>query len=79
MNMPNIELRPCPHCDGYGQIVDNAAMGAWVRERRERRGFLAIDLAKRLDISPQYLNDLENGRRRWRPHLVMSVKELLKR
>lgn len=48
--------------------------GVWheLRIIRERTGWSSADLAKKADISPGYLSDLENGKR-W-PNAKMTKK-----
>ena len=55
----------CSHCGGTGHVVDNVAAGRVFRSLREARGISLRDVAKALKFSPQYLTDLEWGRRRW--------------
>lgn len=55
----------CRHCGGNGRVVDNVDAGRVFRSLRKLRNMAAKDMAAALSISPQYLHDLEWGRRRW--------------
>lgn len=59
----------CPMCRGEGWIY-RAPIGRTLRAQREDAGITMRTLAKRLGISPTYLSDLENDRRRWDGKLV---------
>lgn len=69
--------KPCPHCGGTGEVWYDERAGALLRGMRERTGLTAKDVAARLGISPQYLSDLERGRRRWTPALVGAFQDTL--
>ena len=46
--------------------------GRYIKERRREVGFTRSQLAKKLDITYDYLKRIENGQRR--PGLVLTVK-----
>lgn len=46
-------------------VIDHKATGAFWRRIRERYGLSLRDMAKRLEFSPAYLSDLEQGKRNW--------------
>lgn len=54
--------------------------GAFLREQREKDGWKPKDFAKEVGISPQYLADIELGRRQLkrRPDLIRAMANLLK-
>jgi len=57
--------------------IDERSLGARLRELRLARGVRQADLAKRLDISPAYLNLLEKGKRTMQfPLLIRALGEL---
>ena len=43
--------------------MSNTTFGAVIRARREAAGMTQKEAASRLSLSPQYLNDIEQGRR----------------
>ncbi len=56
----------CPHCEGVGKVfADHRAVGAQMRRMRVDKGLDAKEVAMRMRLSPQYVNDLEHGRRDW--------------
>lgn len=56
--------RPCPFCAGTGKIYKELATMGLLRSQRRLKGLTAKGVAASLGISPQYLSDLEMGRRR---------------
>src|SRR5215510_3467116 len=55
----------------------NANVGRRIRELRQARGLAQADLARRLGISPAYLNLIEKGRRTVQLPLLWKALELL--
>jgi len=56
-----------------GYTVPNTLIGMRIRERRKSLKISQVDLAKRLDISPSYLNLIENNKRGIAGKLLSSV------
>jgi len=46
-------------------------IGAWLTEQRNAAGLTQKDLAARVGLSPQYLNDIERARRSVPPRSVL--------
>ena len=44
-----------------GRFFATEPVGSRIRQRREERGLLAIELAKRAGVSKSYLSELEAG------------------
>lgn len=59
--------------------IDHKATGAFWRIIRERYGFSLRDMAKRLEFSPAYLSDLEQGKRNWSIEKESQYIKMLKR
>lgn len=51
---------------------------SWLAEQRVALGLTQKDLAARLNVSPQYLNDIERGRRNPPYALVEQIAQVLK-
>lgn len=60
------------------EVLDDAACGKLFRELRESKNLTLRIVAVALDISPQYLADLELGRRKWSRELGKRVSEAIK-
>lgn len=63
--MNNAPKKPCRHCNGSGEEVDQAAIGAQMRARRKAAGISLREIARRLGITASYLADMEKGARNW--------------
>src|SRR5262245_20468204 len=50
------ELVPCPTCEGTGKVVPNDALAADLRERRLERRVSVAEIARRMDLSANYLS-----------------------
>lgn len=66
----------CPSCDGAGTVPHPVNYGADLRRRRQEKGLSLAALAEKVEISAQYLCDLELGRR---PMFHPAAKDLIKR
>jgi len=53
-----------------------ANAGALYREWRESKKMSLRDAAKKMEISPAYLSDLERGTRRWSEKLIEKAEGL---
>lgn len=70
---------PCEHCEGTGHRWDDKALGKFLTERRQKLGLTQKAVAKALmGISPQYLADLEKGRRAWATWHVRAYVRILR-
>lgn len=58
-----LKTRPCLHCNGTGQEIDPFALGQTFRAKRMAAGVSLREMARRLDITPAYLSDMERGSR----------------
>ena len=56
-------MRACKRCGGSGKEPDWGVLGAVIRERREKRGMTLRELARRAEVSPSFVSDMEGGRR----------------
>jgi predicted transcriptional regulator len=70
--------RPCPKCGGHGKVFDDRVQGFILRMEREAQGVTQKGLASQMGVSPQYLCDLEQGRREWNAALIEKYREGLK-
>ena len=52
-----MSTKPCPKCNGTGEVVDWVALGAKVREIREDSGVSLRKTAKLLRISAAHLSE----------------------
>src|SRR5215212_5292114 len=57
-------------------MAENSRLGAKVKALRRREGITQIDLAKRLDVSPSYLNLIENNRRPLTASLLLELARI---
>lgn len=48
-------------------------------EWRKTKGLTSKELAKALDISPQYLSDIENGRRAISDNLLCKIQKIVEK
>ena len=67
----------CSRCAGTGLEPDDRAIGRRMREMRLAKGLSLKDAAARMGISPSYLSDLEQGRRRWGTRNVQRYESVL--
>lgn len=67
----------CPHCRGTGRvsIVTDALIGSSARARRQNHKITARQVARVMGVSPQYVSDLERGRRAWTFDLLFRYGE----
>lgn len=61
--------RTCRACGGCGYTYPDDVLGAFWRGKRREEGIDAKEIAEAAGVSPQYLSDLEHGRRKWSPAL----------
>jgi len=69
-----IKPNKCRRCKGSGREPDQVETGLWFRAHREQLGISLRTMAKRLNISPSFLSNLEQGRRVWTPSVRESYK-----
>lgn len=69
-------MAACKHCGGTGEEPDQKSLCAEMRERRKALGFTLAGLSRELGISPQYLHDMEKGRRPWNSERVKTILAL---
>lgn len=55
--------QPCPQC-GMPRSVIN---GQWLRDVRKKAGLTLREMAKRVEVSPAYICDIEHNRRNCLP------------
>lgn len=68
---------PCKHCGGTGVEPDWDNMTALAVETRESLGLSKAEVARRARCSPNYVSDLESGKRRWDGEAARRVLEVL--
>ncbi len=56
---------------------DHEAVGASMREERERQGLSIREMARRMGCSAPYVSDLEKGRRPWTPNTLDWYRQYL--
>lgn len=76
--MANDFMRRCSHCGGCGKEFDPVAVGAHMRKLREKSKKSLREVARKLDLSPPYISDLERGNRSFTADMVSRYKEALK-
>ena len=69
-------VNACPVCLGTGKVLDQAAQGE--KARRLRNGLSQAYVARKMGITPSYLNYLESGKRPWSTQLWQSFQAALK-
>ncbi len=67
----------CDKCNGTGKMLDQSALGTKLRARRKRLGIELTAVAHHMGRTPQFLWDLEYGRRRWTMQLRSKYLEAL--
>ncbi len=67
----------CRRCGGSGVEPDWKAVGCKARQARMNKGLSQREAAKKANVSPAYLCDLENGRRGWQGDGAQRVAEVL--
>jgi ribosome-binding protein aMBF1 (putative translation factor) len=74
MATPKLKTQPCPSCTGTGTLPADD-VGPILREEREKAGITRVALAEALNLSQEYLRDLEAGHRRWTNELLASYQK----
>jgi predicted transcriptional regulator len=64
---------PCDKCGGVGWLPAASTLS----RKRRKTGITARVIADFMGISPQYLCDLENGRRAWNYGLVEEFEKAI--
>jgi XRE family transcriptional regulator, fatty acid utilization regulator len=64
-----------PSSAGPSKSTNNVLVGARVRHLREERGLSQAELARRLEISPSYLNQIEHDRRPLTVSVLLRITE----
>ncbi|MDY0407383.1 helix-turn-helix domain-containing protein [Paracerasibacillus soli] len=57
-------------------VVDEKEFGRYIKEKRSKRGFTLSQVADRLEISINYVSQMERGVRKVTDDLVVSFAEL---
>jgi len=55
----------CRYCGGAGTEPDRVAIGAELREEREKAGVSQTQIARKMGLSCAYICDSEAGRKAW--------------
>lgn len=63
-------LGPCRHCGGSGLKLNSLYVGNLVRTRRMAKHITIAQLADRIELSAQYIRNLERGCRNWNHYLA---------
>lgn len=74
-----MKQRSCHCCGGTGKEIDQTAIAAELREKREKSGLSLREVARRMGFTAPYLSDLELGRRNWSEEKVAEYLEALKK
>lgn len=75
--MRSMKTEPCRHCNGTGREMDQRAMGADLRKKREAKKRSLRSVADDMGISYPYLSDLELGRRMWSTELISKFERAI--
>lgn len=59
------KTKSCPRCSGTGQVQDDAALGAELRQLRVAACVSLWQVASQMGFSVSYISDLEHGRKAW--------------
>jgi predicted transcriptional regulator len=70
--------KPCPKCNGTGEVKDAAETGRQMRALRKAAGKGLRQIAGAMNFSPAYVSDLELGRRGWSDSLVEQYKKAVR-
>lgn len=71
----DVKTPVCSHCNGTGSEPDAAAIGKAMKVERVRAKLTAPLIASRMDISHQYLYDLESGKRLFDTELIAKFRK----
>lgn len=69
---------PCTRCGGNGQEPDFRIEGHVMRCLRVSKGLTLRELARRMELSPPYLSDMELGRRQYLPKWQALARKVAK-
>ena len=72
MNETEVLKTRCPRCDGSGEIPTGNAL----RCMRKAAGITGAEMAKRCNVSPPHISDVETGKRVVLPWLVDEYRKL---
>lgn len=72
------KTKPCRYCGAKNKEVDQAALGASMRLKREKAGRSIRATADAMGMTAPYILDLERGYRPWSESLITSYTEALK-
>lgn len=59
------------------EVIDHAATGAAMREKRMAAGLSLREMGERLHLSSMFLSDLERGQRNWTAERVQQFTDAL--
>jgi hypothetical protein len=68
-----VVVEMCPKCMGTGRVHSDSVVGAYMKRARLSAGLTLKEFSEKSGLSTTYLNDLEHGRRRWCPGLVIEL------
>ncbi|OLF12066.1 transcriptional regulator [Actinophytocola xinjiangensis] len=70
-----VQLRPDrePEPEREPEPLWREALGGYLRRAREERGGRLVDVAERAGISPQYLSEIERGRKEPSSEMIAAV------
>lgn len=63
------KMKPCPRCQGTGEVIDHAAIGAEMQAKRKASKMTLVQMGNLMGLSFSYICDLEHGRRNWSEEL----------
>ena len=67
-------VKPCKYCGGTGTSPDTTETGIEMRELRIKHGLTQRDLAKRMNVTVQYVCLMEKGKRNWTPKAIEKFR-----
>lgn len=70
--------KPCPKCNGSGEVKDPTETGRQMRALRKASGKSLRHVAGAAGLSPAYVSDLELGRRGWADDLIERYKKAVR-
>lgn len=69
--------KPCHCCFGTGRECDMKHFGKLMRQHRVLAGISLRKMAAAVGITPSFLSNLENGKRRWTLSVINKIESVL--
>ena len=74
--LPKNFFMPCSCCNGTGKVPD--PQGSMMKAERQAAKATQKEVAEQMNLSDNYICDLESGNRRWTEDLVTRYRAALK-